>query len=130
MYKDNKNEKMKRKTSPKNSTKRGFPVIPQALNRHYRDLRRLNKHQIPPNKHQTKKTRQGKRCTRLFGKTERIYAACSETTCVYTRLSRKKARICFETRPGKGERLKTQTQSEQELSSNDTTRTTIETREI
>jgi hypothetical protein len=61
MYKDNKNEKMKRKTSPKNSTKRGFPVIPQALNRHYRDLRRLNKHKIPPNKHQTKKNRQGKK---------------------------------------------------------------------
>jgi hypothetical protein len=34
MYKDNKNENMKRKTSPKNSTKRGFPVIlPQALQR-------------------------------------------------------------------------------------------------
>jgi hypothetical protein len=38
MYKDNKNEKMKRKTSPKYSTKRGFSIIPQALNRHYRDL--------------------------------------------------------------------------------------------
>jgi hypothetical protein len=56
MYKDNKKEKMKRKTSPRNSTKRGFLVIPRELNRHYRDLRRLNKHQIPPNKHQTKKT--------------------------------------------------------------------------
>jgi hypothetical protein len=28
MYKDNKNENMKRKTLPKNSTERGFPVIP------------------------------------------------------------------------------------------------------
>jgi hypothetical protein len=56
MYKDNKNEKMKRKTSPKKSTKRGFPVIPHALNRHCRDLRTLNKHQIPPNKHHTKQT--------------------------------------------------------------------------
>jgi hypothetical protein len=55
MGEDNKNEKMKRKTSPRNSTKRGFHVIPQALNRHYRDLRRLSKHQIPPSKHQTKK---------------------------------------------------------------------------
>jgi hypothetical protein len=54
MYKDDKNDKMKRKTSPINSTKRGFLVIPQALNRHYRDLRRLSKHQIPPNKHQTR----------------------------------------------------------------------------
>jgi hypothetical protein len=63
MYQDNKNETMKRKTLPKNSTKRGFPVIPRALNRHYRDLRRLNKHQIPPNKHQTKQTGKEKACT-------------------------------------------------------------------
>jgi hypothetical protein len=56
MYKDNQNEKMMRKTPPRNSTKDRFPVIPQALNRHYRDPRRLNKHQIPPNNHQTKKT--------------------------------------------------------------------------
>jgi hypothetical protein len=62
MYKDNKNEKMKRKNSPKNSTKRGFLVIPQALNRHYRDLRRLNKHKIPPSKHQTKKNNKEKTC--------------------------------------------------------------------
>jgi hypothetical protein len=32
-----KNEKMMRKTPPINSTKDRFPVIPQALNRHYRD---------------------------------------------------------------------------------------------
>jgi hypothetical protein len=63
MYKDNKNENMKRNTSPKNSTKRGFLVIPQALNRNYKDPRRLNKHQIPPNKHHTKKTCKEKRCT-------------------------------------------------------------------
>jgi hypothetical protein len=63
MYKEDKNEKMKRKTLPRNSTKRGFLVIPQALNRHYRDPRRLNKHQIPPNKHQTKQTGKEKRCT-------------------------------------------------------------------
>jgi hypothetical protein len=55
MCKDNKNENMKRKTSPRNSTKRGFPIIPQALNRHYGDPRRLNKHQLPPKKHQTRK---------------------------------------------------------------------------
>jgi hypothetical protein len=62
MYMDNKNEKLKRKTSPKNSTKRGFTDIPQALNRHYRDLRRLNKYQIPPIKHQTKKTGKEEMC--------------------------------------------------------------------
>jgi hypothetical protein len=50
-----KNEKMNRKTSLRNSTKRGFHIIPQALNRHYRDSIRLSKHQIPPSKHQTKK---------------------------------------------------------------------------
>jgi hypothetical protein len=43
---------------------------------------------------------------------------------------REKMRICFKTRPGKGERLKTQTQSEQKLSRNDVTRKTIEMREI
>jgi hypothetical protein len=56
MYKENKNEKMKRKTLPKNLKKKGFLVIPRALNGHYRDLSMLNKHQIPPRKHQTKKT--------------------------------------------------------------------------
>jgi hypothetical protein len=55
---------MKRKTSPIDSTKRGFLFIPQALNRHYRDPRRLNKHQIPPNKHQTEQTGKENRCTR------------------------------------------------------------------
>ena len=56
MCKDNQNEKVMRKNPPKNSTKDRFYVIPQALNRHYRDLKRLNKHQIPPNNHQTKQT--------------------------------------------------------------------------
>jgi hypothetical protein len=55
MYKDNQNEKMMRKTLPRNSTKDRFPVISQALKRHYRDPRSLNKHQIPPKNHQTKK---------------------------------------------------------------------------
>ena len=96
------------KTLPINSTKRGFPVIPHALNRHYKDLRRLNKHQIPPNKHQTKKKFKEKGCMPLFGETVCIYTACSERAYVYTRSSRKKARICFEARPGKGERMKTQ----------------------
>jgi len=66
MYKDDKNENMKRKTLPKNSTKRGFPVIPQALNKHYRDLRRLNKHKFPPSKHQTKQNKNEQGCTWLF----------------------------------------------------------------
>ena len=56
MYKENKNEKVTTKTPPKNSTKERFHVIPQALNSHYRDPRRLKKHQIPPNNHQTQKT--------------------------------------------------------------------------
>jgi hypothetical protein len=38
----------------------------------------------------------------------------------------KKARAGLKTRPRKGKRLKTQTQSEQKLSSNDTTRNTKE----
>jgi hypothetical protein len=57
MCKDNENEKVMRKTLPKNSTPNRFLVIPQALNMHYRDLRRLNKHQIPPNNHQNQKKR-------------------------------------------------------------------------
>ena len=56
MYKDNQNEKVMIKNPPKNSTKYRFPVIPQALNRHYRDPRRLNKHQNLPNNHQTQQT--------------------------------------------------------------------------
>jgi hypothetical protein len=97
---------MKRKTFPINSTKRGFPGIPQALNRNYRYLRSLIKNQIPPNKHHTKKTSKEKKFTLLFGKTKHIYIACSETTCMYTHMSRKPARICFERRPRKGDRLK------------------------
>jgi hypothetical protein len=62
MYKDNKSENMKRNTLPINSTKRGFPVIPKALNRHYRDPRRLNKHHIPPSQHQIKITFKENRC--------------------------------------------------------------------
>jgi hypothetical protein len=45
---------------------------------------------------------------------------------VYMRLSRHKGCICFKTRLGKGKRLKTQTQSEQNLSNSDTTRNTEE----
>ena len=56
MYKDDQNEKVMRKTPPKNSTPDRFPVIPQALDNHYRDPRRLNKHQIPPRNHQTQLT--------------------------------------------------------------------------
>jgi hypothetical protein len=83
MYKDNKNEKMKRKTSPKNSTKRGFPVIPQVLNRHYRDLRRLSKHQIPPSKHQTKKTGKEKGVRDCLGK-QSVYTqlAVRQPVCI------------------------------------------------
>jgi hypothetical protein len=103
MYKDNKIEKMKRKTSPKNSTKRGFPVIPQALNRHYRDLRRLSKHKIPPNKHQTKQ--KGK---------EKCVCHCLGKQCVYTQLAVRQ-HACVRDMymlSSKGKRLNTQTQSE------------------
>jgi hypothetical protein len=61
MYKDNKNEKKKRKTLPKNSTKRGFPVNSQVLNRHYRDLTRLSKNQIPPKETPHQENRQGEK---------------------------------------------------------------------
>jgi hypothetical protein len=60
MYKDNQNENMMRKTPPRNSTKDRFPVTQQTLKRHYRDPRRIKKHQIPPNNHQTKKKKKGK----------------------------------------------------------------------
>jgi hypothetical protein len=53
MHKDNQIEKVTRKTPPKNSTPDKFLVIPQELNRHYKDPSRLKKHQIPPNNHET-----------------------------------------------------------------------------
>jgi hypothetical protein len=55
-----------------------------------------------------------------------IYASCSGITSMYTRLSKKKGHICFKTCQGIGKRIKTQTQSEQDLSSSDTTRNTKE----
>jgi hypothetical protein len=84
MYKDNKNENMKRKTSLKNSTKRGFPIIPQVLNRHYKDLRRLKKHQIPPNKHQTNKTGKEKGVCDCLGK-QSVYMqlAVRQPACIH-----------------------------------------------
>jgi hypothetical protein len=57
MYNENQNEKKMRKAPPKNSTKDRFFVIPQTLNSHYRDPRRLNNHQSLPNNHQTQQTR-------------------------------------------------------------------------
>jgi hypothetical protein len=38
-----------RKTTPLNSTPNRLPLNPEKLNMHYRDLRRLNKHQNSPN---------------------------------------------------------------------------------
>jgi hypothetical protein len=121
---------MKRKTLPKYSTKRGFFVISQVLNRHYRDLRRLSKHKIPPSKHQTKQNSKEKGVRDCLGK-----------QCVYTQLAvRQHPCVCncqakmrvYALKQGQAreKRLKTQTQSEQELLSNDTTRTTIENRAI
>jgi hypothetical protein len=84
MYKENKNEKMKRKTSPKNSTKRRFLVIPQVVNRHYRDLRRLNKHQIPPKKHQTNKTCKDKGvCDCLSKQSVYMQLAVRQSVCIH-----------------------------------------------
>jgi hypothetical protein len=54
--KDNQNENMMRKALPKNSTKDRFLVIPQTLNSHYRDPRRLNNHQNLPSNHQTQES--------------------------------------------------------------------------
>jgi hypothetical protein len=93
MYKDNQNENMMRKTPPKNSTKDKFLVIPQTLNSHYRDPRRLNNPQNLPNNHQNQKTRKEGWFTQLFKETECMYTSCIRTTHVYTWLSRKKLRM-------------------------------------
>jgi hypothetical protein len=45
---------------------------------------------------------------------------------VYTRLSGEKGHICFKTRPDKGKRMKTQTQSEKDLLRSDMERNTEE----
>jgi hypothetical protein len=49
-----------RKTLPINSTKDGFPVIPQELNRHYRDLRRLQQTSNPTQQPPDQENKQGK----------------------------------------------------------------------
>jgi hypothetical protein len=95
MYNDNQNEKVMRNTPPKNSTQDRFLVIPQTLNSHYRDLRRLNKHQISPNNHQTQQTKKEDWCTRLFKETKHMYTTCRGTSHVYMRLSNQKPCICF-----------------------------------
>jgi hypothetical protein len=73
-----------------------------------------------------RKKARGKWYTLLFKRKGRIYASCSGTTSVYTRLSGKNGRISFKTRLGKVKRLKTQTQSEQTLSDCDTKTNTKE----
>jgi hypothetical protein len=92
MYKDNKNKNMKRKTSPKNSTKRGFPVTPQVLNRNYIDLRRLSKHQIPPSKHQTKKICKEKGVHDCLGK-QSVYTQLAVRHPACIRDSQEKRRV-------------------------------------
>jgi hypothetical protein len=57
-----------------------------------------------------------------FKRKGHIYVSCSGTIGVYMRLSGKKGCISFKTRPGKVKRMKTQTQSEQNLSNSDMTR--------
>jgi hypothetical protein len=53
----NQKRKTKRKTPPKNSTPNRFPVIPDNLNRHHRDLRRLNDPQNLPSSQPSKQAR-------------------------------------------------------------------------
>jgi hypothetical protein len=93
-----------RKTPPRNSTPDSLPVIPEMLNRNYRDLIRLNNHQIPPKNHQTNQTSKQNKVY-VTVQENRVYI-CSlqcNNMCVYT-IVKKKARICFETRPGKGKK--------------------------
>jgi hypothetical protein len=104
-----------RNTTPKKSTPNRFPVIPENLNKNFRELRRLNNHQLPPNNYQTKQPSKETRYTQLFRRIEHIYTSCSETTSLYTQLSSQKERIGFKIRLGKGKEAETQTQSEQNL---------------
>ena len=106
MCKGNQNENIVINTPPINLTKDRFPVIPQTINIHYGDPRRLNNHPNPPNKHQTEKTRQRGWCTRLFKETDHMYAACRRTTHIYTWLPNKKPHICFKNKARQGRRLK------------------------
>jgi hypothetical protein len=64
---------------------------------------------------------------RDYSREKGIYTPLSvgQQACIHD-CQGKKGRICFKTRLGKGKRLKTQTQSEQNLSSSDTTRNTKE----
>jgi hypothetical protein len=67
-----------RKIPPKNSTQRQVSCHPtETLNRHYRDLRRLIKHQIPPNNHQTQENKQG----------NLMYVSCLGKQSIYTYLA-------------------------------------------
>jgi hypothetical protein len=103
MYKDNQNEKVMRKTPPKNSTPDRFPVIPQALNSHYRDPRRLNKHQIPPNNHQTQQTsKEGD--VRDCSRKQSVCTQLAEGQPTYIRDCQAKNHVYVsKTKPGKGE---------------------------
>jgi hypothetical protein len=97
--KDNQNEKMTRKALPKNSTKDRFPIIPQTLNSHYRDPRRLNNHQNLPNNKATKVdvhnfSREMCICMQLVEGQHTYVRDCQAKTCVYmcenkTRLRRR-----------------------------------------
>jgi hypothetical protein len=108
MYKDNQNEKVMRKTLPKNSTPDRFLVIPQTLNSHYRDPRRLNKHQIPPSNHQTQKTRKEVDVCDCFKETEHMYAQLAEgqPTYICQLSSKNQTHICFKNKARQGRRMK------------------------
>jgi hypothetical protein len=115
-----------RKTTPINSTPNRLPVNPEKLNRHYRDLRRLNNIKSHPTV--TKPSKQARKSG---------IRDCSGEQCIYTQLAERQ-NACVRDCQGKRsiqalkqgqareKRLKTQTQSEQNLSSSDTTRNTKE----
>jgi len=95
-----------RKTTPKNSTKKRSHVIPQTLNSHYRDPRKVNNPQNLPSNHQTQQTSKRGWCTRLFKGKVRMYVAYRRKTRVYTWLLRKNPRICVKNTARLRRRLK------------------------
>ena len=91
-------KKMMRKAPTKNSTKERLHVIPQTLNSHNRDPRRLNNHQNPPRNKETKgdvRDCLGEKC---------VYTHLAEGQHAYVHDYREKnPHICVKTQLGKGE---------------------------
>jgi hypothetical protein len=80
-------KRMMRKAPPKNSTKERFLVIPQTLNSHNRDLRRLSNHQNLPSNQVTK----GDVCK--FSGEKCVYMLLAEGHHVYVRDCQEKNRV-------------------------------------